>query len=717
MDTIKCVIKRIVFENTENGFMVLSVFIGKSKIPASVVGIFAGISIGSYISAEGEWVNNKRFGRQFEVSNWEETLPTDLVGLKKYLGGGLIKGVGPKLASRIVDYFGFDVVSVLDDTPERLKEVYNIGKKRIEVIHNSWVEKRESRRVMSFLRGHDISPGFTTKIYNHYGNNSISIIQSNPYRLCRDIHGIGFVMADKLALSLGFSHEHPFRCKNGIIYALSVLNEKGHVYCPLDKLANEASALLHVSETILQKTILEMISSGALCCENNKVYSPEMLAAESYVSQRLASLVSQKNYKGISVEEAYEVGKALGITYDKKQAEALSCASHTKVMVLTGGPGTGKTTIVQGILHMMKRAGKHILLAAPTGRAAKRMTEATGHEAKTIHRMLEYNPVNGCQRDRTNPLDGDVLIVDECSMIDIWLMYNLLDAIPDKMTVIFVGDVDQLPSVGPGNVLRDIIDSGVCPVVRLEHIFRQAMESKIIVNAHQINQGKMIVVDNQITSDFFFMKEDKKEPGDVAECIVDLVCRRLPATFKVSPSDIQVLSPMKRGAAGTLSLNLMLQEALNPGKGGLKRNGNTYRKGDKVMQLKNNYDNEVFNGDIGYITEVNEVDKTLTVQFEDNTVLYEEGDLDQLTHAYALTIHKSQGSEYKIVVIPLLTSHYMMLQRNLLYTAITRAKQMVVLMADMKALSLAIHNNSVEKRYTYLTERLRADGLVAGKTA
>ena len=717
MEELKCVIERITFQNPDNGFSVLKASVGNTKELVPLVGLMIEAKIGSCVSVQGEWKVDKRFGRQFAVTSWKEELPTDLYGLKKFLGGGLSKGVGPRLADRIVSYFGMDTISVIENTPERLKEVYNVGAKRIGLIHESWVENREISNIMAFLQGHDISLAYATKIFKRYGMDSIKLIQENPYRLCKDIWGIGFLLADRLAYSLGFEDSHPFRCKSGLLYTLSVLSEAGDVYCPEGKLIMKASELLNVDSFFVEKALREAVRTSALIQEEDMVYLPDLHWAEVHVASRLQSLAAQTHGSPISDAEAYQVGTSLGIEYDALQVKALKVASYAGVMVLTGGPGTGKTTTVQGILRILDNAKKHVLLAAPTGRAAKRMTETTGHDAMTIHRLLEYSPIEGCKRDETNPLTADVLIVDECSMIDIKLMNSLLDAVPDSMSVLLVGDVDQLPSVGPGNVLHDIIESRICPVVRLEHIFRQAAESNIIVNAHRVNHGEMILVNNKMGSDFFFIKKDGVDPGDVAKELVGLVKKRLPEKFGVSPFDIQVLSPMRKGASGTQALNLLLQEALNPGQGGINRNGIVYRNGDKVMQLRNNYDKEVFNGDIGFISMVDEQMKVITVDFDGRDVEYDYSELDELTHAYATTIHKSQGSEYPVVVIPILNCHYIMLQRNLLYTGITRAKKLFVLVGDMQALSRAIRNHQASKRYSYLVARLQNTSLAMGKTA
>lgn len=714
MEKLRCVAEIVTFQNPDNGFCVIKASVKGEDDYVPLVGKLFNITIGTILEVEGEWVMSRRYGRQFSVSRWEEILPSTVYGLQRYLGSGAIKGVGKKMAELIVGTFGVDTIDIIasEDRYRELEKIPNIGKKRAKFIHEEWLLKTEEHEVRSFLEEHNVSPAFARKVFEKYGIRSIEVIRQNPYRLADEFKGIGFKLADRVAESLGIGREHPFRCQSGIRYVLSRLSsDEGHVYYPKDLLVQQASLELSVDTVHIEDALFALLEKRAVIMQDDRVYLYEMYKAEERVANRIAALAGNNNSHGVSVQEAYAIGQKLGFSYDELQAQALSEASASGFMVLTGGPGTGKTTTVQGILKVLKNTGKTVLLAAPTGRAAKRMEEATGQEAKTIHRLLEYSPKDGIGRNAQKPLEGDALIIDESSMIDIFLMDMLLDAVPEDMSVLLVGDIDQLPSVGPGNILRDIIDSGICPVKRLTHIFRQALASNIIVNAHRVNQGLSLKIDNSAQSDFFYMERTGWEPGDVAALIVDLVSRRLPAKFHVRPSEIQVLSPTRKGAAGTVALNILLQKALNPGEGGISRGGAVYREGDKVIQLKNDYDKGVFNGDIGIVLETKEDDGgTLIVDFEGVSVMYNAGEMDELSHAYATTIHKSQGSEYPVVVMPLLSSHYVMLQRNLLYTGITRAKRVLVLVATNKALGIAIHNQAVLKRYTYLTERLCALG-------
>ena len=710
LERLECSVDRITFQNPENGYCVLKCSTKQEeKIP--LVGIMPNVRLGSLLIVKGKWEVSKRFGRQFKVYSCVEQIPVTEYGIERYLCG-LIKGIGSVLAKKIVKKFGMDTPRIIAEEPMRLLEVSNIGKKRIEMIHNNWVNEMEIHDIMMFLLDHGISPNYAMKIYKHYGMESIELITENPYRLASEIWGIGFLLADRIATSFGFVDEHPFRCQSGIIYTLTMLSEQGHVFCPYEELIVEAMEILKVPDSAVINALSDLIRTHAVINDDNRIYLPAMFYAERRVARQLHRLASISYQKNISMDEAYAIGKSIDVEYDKLQAKAVSVACSSGVMVLTGGPGTGKTTTIRGILKLLSKMKKTVFLAAPTGRAAKRMTEATetegtDMEAKTIHRLLEYTPMGKYRVNSSNPLHGDYLIIDECSMIDIRLMDAVLDAVPNNMQVLLVGDVDQLPSVGPGNVLKDIIASEVCPVVCLTQIFRQAMGSNIIVNAHAVNKGHMFRKDNSEQSDFFFIETDKGEPEDVANLIVDLVSHRLPNKYHVNPLDIQVLCPMRKGVVGTNTLNLMLQEALNPGEGGICRRGVMYRERDKVMQLRNNYDKEVYNGDIGIITAVDkETGKTL-INFDGRVIEYDEVDFEEVIHAYATTVHKSQGSEYKVVVMPMLTTHYVMLQRNLLYTGITRAKEIMVLVGTRKAISMAIRNHKVTQRHTYLAERLR----------
>ena len=618
---------------------------------------------------------------------------------------------------------------------ERLLEIPGIGKRRVEQIREGWERQKEIKNVMLFLQDHGVSTAFAARIYRRYGNESVPKVKENPFRLADDIWGIGFKTADVIAEKLGFEKESFVRLRSGIMYTLSRLADEGHVYGERGQLLKRAAELLEADETVLVMTMDQMLKDQDLILETkisfdetvgddvrtDAVYLPPFYFAEIGVANGLlrlkrepagdrlwASLAKARAETGnpeLSVNVSH-IEELVHMTYDEVQGEAIRLSAFSKVMVITGGPGTGKTTVTRGIIAALKAGGLRILLAAPTGRAAKRMTETTGLPAKTIHRLLEFKPPEGYQKNEEQPLAGDVLIVDECSMIDLILMNSLLKAIPSGMRLILVGDIDQLPSVGAGNVLRDIIDSGQFPVVRLTRIFRQSAESRIIMNAHRVNDGKMPDISNGSHTDFFFI--ERGEPEAAVSEIVDLVRRRLPQYYHVPSSRIQVLTPMQRGIAGAANLNMALQEALNPGGEGLRRSGMVFRRDDKVMQIKNNYDKEVFNGDIGVIDSVNQEERTLIVLFDDRYVEYDLTELDELVHAYAVTIHKAQGSEYPVVVMPVLMSHFAMLQRNQIYTGITRAKKILVLVGTKRALAYAVRNVTVNRRNTMLGKRLNA---------
>ena len=735
MEHLRCVVERITYQNAENGYSVIKCRTKDYQDLVTVVGLMPDVHVGSVLLLGGRWQVDGKYGRQFSVETFEETLPATVYGIEKYLGSGLVKGVGPKFAGRIVRQFGAETLNVIEEDPDRLLEVPGIGKVRVERIKKSWLEQKEIKNIMLFLQSHDVSTSHATKIYKTYGNDSIQVVQENPYRLADDIWGIGFKTADTIAEKMGFDHEKYVRLRSGILYTLNKLSEDGHCYATRDMLLKAGAELLSVEENILSMTLDEMIHAKDVITEpvplpddagpdavpEKAIYLPPFYFAETGTARRMAAVFA--NTDGIRVNPeglAARISRRTGLQYDEIQMRAILTAVQSKVLVLTGGPGTGKTTTTLGIITAFREARARILLAAPTGRAAKRLSEATGMEAKTIHRMLEVKPPEGCQKNEKNPLEGDVLIVDECSMIDIMLMYNLLKAVPDTMTLILVGDIDQLPSVGAGNVLRDIIDSDRFPVVRLTRIFRQAQTSRIIMNAHRINSGKMPDISNGRESDFFFMDmeaqaqkkgldfEDSAVLADEsAQTITELVTTKLPRYYRVQASEIQVLTPMQRGVTGAANLNQVLQQALNPGGQGLKRGGIQYKAGDKVMQIRNNYEKEVFNGDIGVVDSINPEDRELTVIFDGRPVTYDVSELDELVLAYATTIHKSQGSEYPVVVVPVLMNHFVMLQRNLIYTGITRAKKVLVLVGTKKALGYAVRNVTVSKRNTMLKDRLQ----------
>ena len=712
MEKLRCVVERITFRNEQNGYSVLKCRAKGYNDLVAVVGLMPEVHVGSVLALEGSWRVDAKYGRQFTAETFEETLPATVYGIEKYLGSGLVKGIGPKFARAIVRQFGAETLNVIDDHPLRLREVPGIGETRIRRIRESWEAQKEIKNIMVFLQDHQVTTGHATKIYKTYGNDSIRVVQENPYRLADDIWGIGFRTADTIAQKMGFEKTKYVRLRSGVLYTLNRLAEEGHCYATREQLTKAGAALLEVEDALITMTLDEMIRARDVITEPRPepeapvIYLPPFFYAESGAARRLTAI--DRYPAKISVPKeglAERISRLTGMTYDPVQMEAIERAAGSKVMILTGGPGTGKTTTTLGIIRAFQSSGARILLAAPTGRAAKRLSEATGLEAKTLHRLLEFKPPEGYQRNEENPLEGDVLIVDESSMIDILLLYSLLKAVPEAMTLILVGDVDQLPSVGAGNVLRDLIDSGIFPVVRLTRIFRQAQKSRIITNAHRINQGQMPDLRNGKESDFFFI--EKEEPETAAREIVTLVKERLPRHYGVRPEEIQVLTPMQRGVVGAVNLNQLLQEAINPGDGGLKRGGFRFRAGDKVMQIRNNYDKEVFNGDIGTIAAVSPEDGELTIRFEGRDVVYDASELDELTLAYAVTIHKSQGSEYPIVVLPILMTHYVMLERNLIYTGVTRAKRVLVAVGTRKALYTAVRTVTATGRNTLLAERLR----------
>ena len=714
MTTLRCVVERIIYQNPENGYSVLKVKVKGYDDLVTLVGNLLEVPVGSVLLCRGEWKVDKRYGSQFVAATWEETMPATVYGIEKYLGSGLVKGIGPRFARAIVQRFGAATIEVIETDIERLYEVPQIGRKRVEKIRESWERQKEIKNVMLFLQSYGVSTAYAAKIYREYGSESIDKVRENPYRLADDIWGIGFKTADGIAGKMGYGKNDARRCRSGILYTLGQLSDEGHVYAEREQLVQAACTLLEADAAPVCEALERMILSEELITEREAIYLPAFYHAECGAARRLKELAESAGRTLFTTELDPGVLTAeTGIDYDDVQLAAIRQAVTSKVMVLTGGPGTGKTTTTQGIIAALKKAGLRVLLAAPTGRAAKRMSEATGMDAKTIHRLLEYNPQDGYKRNDENPLDGDALIVDECSMIDILLMNNLMKAVPVTMRLVLVGDIDQLPSVGAGNVLRDIIDSQKIPVVRLTRIFRQAQKSRIVMSAHAINQGRFPDMSNGRDTDFFFMKEE--DPERVAATVVRLVKERLPRAYRESPDRIQVLTPMQRGVVGAANLNLLLQQALNPSGPSLGRGGYTYRQGDRVMQLRNNYDKDVFNGDLGYIREVDTEDRMLTVDFDGRSVEYDVTELDELTLAYATTIHKAQGSEYPIVVMPVLMTHFVMLQRNLIYTGITRAKKICVLIGAMKALAYAVRNMSVLKRNTSLRERLNPSLTTDGK--
>ena len=799
METLQGILERIVYESSDTGYTVGRLSARDHAELITVVGNLASINPGESLLLQGQWVDNPRYGRQFQIEKYETILPANVVGLRKYLGSGLIKGIGPKMAGLIVRKFGMDTMDVIENEPEKLARVPGIGRKRVKIIKEAWEAQREIKNVMLFLQSHDVSTAHAAKIYKTYGNDAIPIVTEDPYRLADDIYGIGFVTADTIAQKLGIDKDAPQRVQAGIKYILSQKADDGHVF-------QRRAELIEACQTMLEQELGAIEQGISVLVEKEEIINPDFTGIAD-ANEQMGIDETQRNYEtncqpsatngeneisevhqnslstdnrqlitdnrsAIYLAPFYyaELGVAnqflrllassqeqsptpslpnrtpsltqleseMGIRFAPQQREAIHTAMATRAMILTGGPGTGKTTTVVGMIRLFEAEGRRITLTAPTGRAAKRLSETTGSEAKTIHRLLEFSPQNnGFKRNRQNPLDTDVVIVDETSMVDLVLMNRLMQAIRPTTTVVLIGDTDQLPSVGAGNVLRELIDSQRIPVIQLTEIFRQAQESMIVTNAHRINKGDFPELTGDTDRNFFFMEEE--DPEAIVELICSLIADRLPQHYDYHPiDDIQLLCPMRRGILGTESLNKRLQEVLNPeyttsashplekARFGVQtyrqlsrrgevappvsRTAGGFRVGDKVMQVRNNYDYDVFNGDIGRVVAIEHLDKKVYIQFPDKQVAYDTADLGELVLAYATTVHKAQGSEYPAVVIPLHTQHYLMLQRNLLYTGITRAKERVVIVGTKRALSICIRNNQVMQRNSYLAERLQERG-------
>ena len=847
MDTLRGVIERITYHNEENGYTVAKLTperVGRTLFGAErevvIVGNMLGLNVGESVELTGRWTVHGDYGRQFQVETFRPVLPATIAGLEKYLGSGLIKGVGPVTAQRIVRQFGLDTLTVIEENPERLAETPGVGPKRVDMISKAWAEQHAIKEVMLFLQSNGVSTSLATKIYKTYGDDAIAIVRADPYRLARDIFGIGFLTADRIARAMGLPEDAPERVAAGVAYALNQASEEGHVFLPTSELVKLTADLLKVSPNLIGIGLARMwneaqvkVAPGPgreaiepqptfvaeprlvaeqgqlyavhtvdeaqrLLAEENAIYLTPLYFSEVGVARRLQRLLREgesrlaafASYRPIDWESSLATAEqANGFPLAVQQRQAVQAALTYRITILTGGPGTGKTTTVRTILDLCQREQRRVLLAAPTGRATKRLAETTGSEAKTIHRLLEFKPGEGMafQRNEENPLEGDLLIIDEASMLDLPLTNHLLKAVPPGMHLLLVGDIDQLPSVGAGNVLKDVIAALSDPekerlgdwrlgidgssvslsdsenerlgdwrleidkqaassvsnrpisqprhlqspisnlqspnlqspvsqspisnaaVIRLQTIFRQAAESLIISNAHRINAGALPVIDNNAATDFFLFRTE--EPERAAELCVELVAERIPRRFGIPSEEIQVLAPMHRGVVGVAALNIALQRALNPSAPNRPERtigSRLYRVGDKVMQIRNNYDKDVYNGDIGRITALDSIMHTVTVNFDGRPVGYEFLELDELIHAYAVSVHKSQGSEFTAVVIPLLTTHYMMLQRNLLYTAVTRARRLVVLVGQPRAIALAVNNNTVTMRYTGLKDRLLA---------
>ena len=799
METLQGILERIVYESPDTGYTVGRLSARDHAELITVVGNLASINPGESLLLRGQWVDNPRYGRQFQIEKYETILPANIVGLRKYLGSGLIKGIGPKMAGLIVRKFGMDTMDVIENEPEKLARVPGIGRKRVKIIKEAWEAQREIKNVMLFLQSHDVSTAHAAKIYKTYQNDAIPIVTEDPYRLADDIYGIGFVTADTIAQKLGIDKDAPQRVQAGIKYVLSQKADDGHVFQRRAELIEACQTMLEQEPESVEQGISALVQkeeiinpnfadladadeqidvsesqdtyeiSGqqsrtvsqeewpdadqtSLSTDNRQLITdnhsaiylaPFYYAELGVANQFLRLLASQEQSPGLLPANTTlfltQLEEEMDLHFAPQQRKAIHTAMTTRAMILTGGPGTGKTTTVVGMIRLFEAEGRRITLTAPTGRAAKRLSETTGSEAKTIHRLLEFSPQNnGFKRNRQNPLDTDVVIVDETSMVDLVLMNRLMQAIRPTTTVILIGDTDQLPSVGAGNVLRELIHSRKIPVIQLTEIFRQAQESMIVTNAHRINKGNFPELTGDTDRNFFFMEEE--DPEAIVGLICALITDRLPQHYDYHPiDDIQLLCPMRRGVLGTESFNKRLQGVLNPeyvvspvshpleksrfgvqtyrqpsrrseGPSPVSRTAGGFRIGDKVMQVRNNYDYDVFNGDIGRVVAIEHLDKKVYIQFSDKQVAYDTADLGELVLAYATTVHKAQGSEYPAVVIPLHTQHYLMLQRNLLYTGITRAKERVVIVGTKRALGICIRNNQVIERNGYLAERLQERG-------
>lgn len=708
-------IERIIYLNEENDYTVVRFLPEMSNKSSVAVGYLGGVQPGENFQFTGEWMEDPRFGEQFKVKKFRIIYPSTEKGLINFLSSGLIHGIGKGYAERIVATFGSETLKVISEQPDRLNEVKGLGEKRIVKLVASWKEHYAVRDIMMFLQSYDISAAYASKIFKQYGFSSIDVVKTNPYRLATEVSGIGFISADKISKAMGIPEDSPMRLEAGILHAIGKLTEEGHVYVPMEDLKKNALNFLKCPEELLIQGIDRLLARGSLIQiktshHEDAVYPAPLLKAEEGVVNHYERLMKTRIPFALPDPERQILTEEerIGIQFSPAQKKALALGLSQKTLVITGGPGTGKTTIIRTLVDIFKNHKFTFLLAAPTGRASKRLAESTGCEAKTIHRLLEYNPkFNVFNRNESNPLETDAVIIDEASMIDILLMYHLMEAIPPHAVFILIGDMDQLPSVGPGKVLRDIIHSDAIPFIRLDTIFRQAEGSEIILNAHRINKGESLDLSNAREGNFFFI--EKEDPASIVATLQEVVCERIPQGFGFDPvKDIQVLTPMHKTDMGVANLNLLLQKRLNPNPKIQVRRHLNIAVGDKVMQTSNNYDKDIFNGDIGFIERIDDENQIVFIRFEQRIVEYSYAEMDDILLSYAITIHKSQGSEYSAVVIPITTHHYTMLQRNLLYTAVTRGKKLVVLIGTKKALYIAVKNSQIQNRFSDLECKLAA---------
>ena len=709
LEQLRGEVERLVYSSEESGFTICRLVVPGRVDLVTVAGTMPGIQPGERLHLRGRWINHPTHGYQFRADSYSSQLPASANAVRRYLASTLVKGIGPVLAGRLVDCFGDETLRVIDEQPERLAEAPGVGPRRLENIKRAWVEQQEIRNVMLFLQGHGVSAAYSTRIYKTYGQDAVKIVQENPYRLAQDVRGIGFITADKIARQMGIDEHSPHRAQAALEYLLLERANEGHVFTPNAELVQMCRGRFDLPEELLTAAVGSLRKAGRIVLDGEAVFLRGLYLAERAVADSIRSLVAspgQRREFDVPVAVDWASGR-MGVELTEEQRQAIHEAVSQKVFVLTGGPGTGKTTILRAVILVLAALGQRVVLAAPTGRAAKRLGEAAGREAKTLHRLLEFKPGEGrFGRDAERPLDADAVVIDETSMLDIVLCHHLLQAVPRHASVLFVGDANQLPSVGPGKFLGDVLESGVVPFLRLERIFRQGERSGIVEAAHRVNQGRLpSLASSGSQRDFYFV--DAGEPEAAANAVVRICAERIPARFGLRPMrDVQVLCPMNRGDVGVHRLNDRLREALNPAGTEVTRFGRTFRVGDRVLQSVNNYDKDVFNGDLGWVTGVDHAVGRITVNFEEAGVEYDFSELDELQPSFAMTVHRAQGGEFPAVVVPLLTQHYPMLQRNLLYTAITRGRRLVVVVGSRRALAMAVRNDRPGERNSMLGIRL-----------